>query len=250
MKLPDTTDNSEIVYLYVKSFKWFDPIDNENNVGEPKESIVYRAVVNRQTGTYRLVYMNESKQMTAVYLPCLVTGEESQYNYQSDISEINKKTILDLGLAERDLDLMLVWIKENNSSLKQALGLETQQAPPQQMNLTSEQVINVIQRDKEDKFLNKVGASLINIRNFDPALFEAICDLIFFEEDMASPANDTESLGYSAVLGAGVNISKATEALKRYGSDDRRSNLDHNDLLEAHHNLLVESGRRLIHNIQ
>jgi len=249
MKLPDTTDNSEIVYLYVKSFEWFDPIDNENNVGQPKGGFVYRAVVNRETKTYRLVYMDETKKMTAVYLPVLITGEESEYNYRSEIIEITKNNILSLNLAERDLHMLLVWIKEKNQSLKQALGVEQ---PQQQIpNLTSEQVMNVIQSDQEDKYLHKIGESLVNIRNFDPILYDALSELIFYVEEVTSPSNavDDED-GYSSVLGAGVNISKASEALKRYGSDDRRTNLDYTDLLEAHYALLVETGRRIIHNIQ
>lgn len=248
MTLPDTKENAEIVYLYIKSFKWLDPLDNEKAVGHPRPGSVYRAIYNSETKTYRILYIDEQKELNGVYIPLLLMDEdhlEGKYNYLSEAYQINKENIVNLNLSEDNLVEILAWQKEKDKPIKHAVGLEAPQ-------VTAEQIVVAAQKQQEGQEFQELGQVMMAIKEVSPELYFALGDLIYFTAE-ASHSRVEDSLWlihFSKTLGAGLNVSTAMTHLKTYSSDDRRTNLNADNLLEATMCLLLENARRKMHGIE
>lgn len=250
MQITDTPNNTKFVYLYVNSFQWSNPVDIESAVGHPKPGQVYRAILNTDTKSYRLFYDVEG-DLRGAYLSHLISpqGEDpNEIAYTSDIIEITKQNILGLKLNDSQLAEMLKWIKEDNESIREFMNLpppnENGQRDPG-ASLNADQVLEHINNAKDQAEFAELGTYLATLMKGDPVMFSALSEFIYSVGDKDErSAIDTSWPSFSPVLGAGKNISKALEAIARYGGDDRRINLDPEDLTLAMNCLLDELTRR------
>lgn len=243
MQLTDTTNNTRIVYIYFKDFEWFASEAHETNVGHPKKGEIYRAILNTDTKTYRVFYEVEDR-LDAVYLASLVTDDESDYNYRSDALELTKSNILGFQLKENQLDQIIKWSKENNKPITDFMGLQPAAPPQQQMN--AQQVKEFINQQEVMKDFTELGQFLGDLLQADPALYNALADFIY-SLSQAEVDIDSDYISMSPVLGAGTNISKALKHIRMYGSEDRRTNLNTEDLHLAMQAILEELVRRQFH---
>lgn len=243
MQLTDTTTNTKTVYIYFKDFEWYASEAHESNVGHPKKSEVYRAILNTDTKTYRVFYEVENK-LDAVYLASLITDAEADYNYRSDAVEITKANILELQLKETQLDQIVKWSKENNKPIADFMGL--QPAAPSQQQMNAQQVKEFIDQQEVMKDFTELGQFLGDLLQADPALYNALADFIY-SLSQAEVDIDADYPSMSPVLGAGTNISKALKHIRIYGSEDRRTNLNTEDLHLAMQAILEELVRRQFH---
>lgn len=249
MNLPDTPQNTSIVYLFVNSFEWMSAADKERNVGHLHSGAVYRALYNKDTKTYRVFYKDETGTLNAIYIPKLIMTEEereSEFTYLSNIVEIRRNNVVELGLTIDHLNEILFWQDEKDKSVKQATELEQQKITPQD-------VIEAVQQQQETVEFNALGKAIYDLRQSNQALYDALSEMVYFVIESESKVNkgviDAGWMDFSKILGAGKNIGKAIQHLSVYGSDDRRTNLGQRDLLEAINALLLESTRRRIQNI-
>lgn len=259
MILQDTPQNTKIVYLYVNEFDYGqDHIGREQTLNHPKSKKVYRAIYNTETKTYRAVYKVD-KDVHSVFIGGLQVREEDS-GFICDIHILIAENILDFNISESNLDELLNWLKTDNNDIKAILGdiggkpLKKRQLPvntsvsvPPQVNNGQQQGMKL---PPELVQLIKLGSEL---QKTDPILFGTIFDLIVFLTN--DSYTETGILGTSWLKmdkdhGAGVNVSAAVEKMSRYLGQDRRNNLDNNDLMGAIKDLLIEKSRRNYHEIE
>ncbi len=256
IKLTDSEKNTSIVYIYVKEFAWTNPTDNENNQGHPKKGRLYRAVHNKDTKSYRLVYKDESSPqgVTAVFLPALTSVEVDTFlennGYNASMIELTKHNLLECDISEEDLTDAVKWIEEDNKTIKQLMGFKSDNTRPP----TQQELANVLQQTQEGQERMRFLENLGHLRELNPPIFDALGNLVDYLVDIdgehADSTIDASWVGLSKTLGAGKNISDALERLSRYGSESRRDNLMESDLMEAIRALLQEQVRRNFHGIE
>lgn len=253
VQLTDTVNNTRVAYLYVSHFEWLDAAANETHVGHPKIGRVYRSILNTATKSHRLFYDIEGR-LEGMYLSMLDTDVvDGSKDYDAEIVELRSNNILEYEITEEDLDNLILWEKEENKTIKQYMGLDKQaggsESAPLQQTLSPQQVMQHINDQEANKAFMQLGAFLKRLADTDPQLFEALSILIYSVAD--NPEEDTTIdrswMAFSAVLGPGKNISKAIDALARYGGEDRRTNLDEKDLIKAIKALLIEMVRIQLH---
>lgn len=246
MQITDTQNNTRFLYAYVRDFKWMRTADNETNVGHPKVGNVYQVVENTDTKTYRLFYEVDG-ETSAIYLATLLAPDDGEpADYISDIVEITKKTIVDRRLPIAQLENIVKWCADDNASIRQMINLPNNE-PKGTVNMTPDQVIDHIEARKQHKDFLELGNFLVQLSQADPFKYRALSEFAYTTLDHEDSVIDTSWPEFSKTLGAGRNISKAIDALARYGGDNRRTNLDEKDLYLAMNALLNELTRRLFH---
>lgn len=231
--MKDTAENSEFKFFYVSKFEWGNPMDHERNLGHPKEKKVYRGWINKDTNTYRIAY----DMKNAIWLDKLKVTEE-HIGYTSDISELTINNILDFPIEESDLENMIKWLESDNADLKQAvLGPKIQEA----------QIIAIINKSMQPPQSEQDIEGFINsaeeLHSLDPLAFEHIWALMdFILESMHSLPEGSFDADFIAKgpQGAPINIYNAITCLNRYIGDNRKTNLEPEDLQKAMHHILSE----------
>lgn len=242
----DTKQNTEIVYLYVKEFSWIISWDREVNLGHPLAGRVYRAVYNKETLSYRLIFKS-GDEFRATFIPLLVNKDHNRA-YTSDISILTWTNIIDFNIVEEDLDALTTWMDTADKDLLDKLWNEPK-APT-----------NALKKISSDEFVSRI-ADLI--QTTDPEFAQLLDNLHALRElnpTMVGPLlavtyhilndvpRDSPIDGYwlriDKKLGTGANLSAAIEKLSRYGSSDRKTNREHKDLMGAIKDLLIEQQRR------
>lgn len=254
IQLQDTIHNTKLIYLYVNKFDYGkNQMGKEQSSGNPKSKKVYRAIYNTDTNSYRIIYDVDSKNVFSVFIEDLQSTDED-LGYTCDIKILSVSNILDFNISEADLDQLLKWLQTDNKDVKDILGdigavkkvegkvtkpAQQPAQPPKGTRLPPElvQLINI-------------GSEL---HKADPIIFGTIFDLmIYLNQDAYA---DTGVLGTGWLKldkdhGAGVNVSAAIDKLSRYLGQDRRINLDNDDLMGAIKDLLIEKSRRNYHEIE
>jgi len=205
MVLSDNNTNTVDTFLYVRAFKWLDSNVHESTAGHPRSGIVYPAIKNTDTNTYRLIISQDQ----AILLPVLQVDDTDtmKFNYRAEIIEVTRKTVVPLQLPQSNLEAIL--------NFKQPV----QKLTPKQ------------QQERHE--FAKIGEALGLLMQSDPYTYKTVTDLIYGLQERNEELELPDDSTMSPVLGPGVNIGSAINLLRRYGSADRRQNLDTSDLMEA-----------------
>jgi hypothetical protein len=246
----DTHENTRIIYLYIRSFEWIDPMDTESKDGHPMVGKVYRTVHNKDTNSYRLIYEKEGV-MIGIYLPKLtvtaVDETTKEPGYKANIEEITIKNILDFNLSEEDLDNIIAW--QTNKQFKDEIGLKKKKEEKPTQEITPATIINAVQQHENKQVMANMGDRVLFLRERNTPLFSALQSLLDYLVEQEGENQDLSWLEYNKDLGAGTNISTALRALIRYSGEDRRTNQMYTDLLEAIRAIMCEAARKEIHGI-
>ena len=228
--------NTEFLYVFVKKFKWENPLEHEQAGGHPIPGRVYRASKNVDTDTYRLFAEMPDRPTLLVFGKLKETIEGA---YTSDFKVISPKTLLDFDITDEDLDSLLEWLKSDNKNLKEVMGFNMTPVKIEQTK-TNEDVADFIDCAKR-------------LYDLNPSLLNSIHDYLHFaieqEEESDEGPIPTTFLTLNSAHGTGANVIRAVEKLSVYVSDDRRVNLDLDDLYGAITNLLTEGTNRTFNNI-
>jgi hypothetical protein len=220
-------------YLYVKHWEYADPILLEFFQGLPKKQSVYRAELNPDTNQYSMIFKEGAFPLL---IPTLITNNLAQDGYSCELVELSKSNILDLNLEEDDLDKIISWTENktmiNNNSLQ-----VFQEAHLQMQHEQAERLAYVTEAISRLDSVNSIHVDII----FDAV--EMLEEKNLLDHD---PIND---IALDERLGLGVNISRAQDSLKRYSSNDRRTNEDPTDLYEALYHIVRELERRTLNEI-
>jgi hypothetical protein len=230
MILNDNEKNTEFLYLYVEKFKWSNQENAEAFAGHPKPKSVYRAILNKDTNGYRILYSVENGTGNAVIINSLNSDSED-IGFTCKIHTITRNNILDFDISEEDLDKLSIWTEKDNQDLKNIMKGNTE--PFQQIDILDEEA-------------SEFFACALDTRKEDPLLFDAIHEYMhhLLEQQPDISSLDTTWLNMSPKFGTGSNISKAIDHIKTYVSENRRTNLDEKDLFHAITHLLNEINQR------
>lgn len=245
--LSDNPSNTTLMYVYVRRFKWFNGVDNEQLEGHPIEKKLYRAAYNNDTKSYRIYYKsNVNNKDTCIVIPSLASVPDG---YDSDIVQVTLENILELDMPEACLNDFIKWAESKNEDLKRVAGLEKKQEPPSFLPVViSEPIQNMFSDMTREEEIEEFIMCASKTHDMFPALFDAIHDLIhYINQTNEGDSLDSMTISLSQTHGAGYNVGKALDSLSTYMSDDRRVNLHHEDLLKAIYNLLNEQSRLKAH---
>jgi hypothetical protein len=254
MKLRDTIYNTEIVYLYVNKFDWGkNQMGKEDCSGHPKSKKLYRAIYNKDTHSYRVIYgISAKNQLEATFIENLQSKDFDEHGYTCDIIVLSKKTILDCNLSEEELDQLNQWQTTDNKDVKDITGNIGEKKTDKAEGTTKKAEMKESNQQLPEEFAQFLGISA-HLHNTDPLTFGTIFDLILYLNDtqyQASGPLDGHWMKMDKEYGAGVNISAAVEKLNRYMGQNRRTNLENEDLMGAIKDLITESNRRTYQGVQ
>lgn len=235
MILSDNKTNTEILYLYVKKFKWLNPINHEGFGGHPKEGRVYRAVKNTDTNSYRLIYGKIGNIGQGIMFQSL---EDDSDGYTADMVPITKSNILDFNIEEEDLDLLAVWVETNDEDIRQIF--EPPLLPPPRPSFSTPLPSS---SSPEIEALTEFTECVLELRDIDVFSFDTVHDLIHKLTEPPNESIEVLNIRMNEAFGGGANMVKVFELLARYVGDDRRTNKDPQDLLEAMKFLTYEVNR-------
>lgn len=252
MILQDDIHNTEIIYLYTYKFDYGNnPISKEENGGHPKPKTVYRAIYNTDTNTYRLIYKVGKEGMSFVFIPKLKDYDEDS-GLTVDLRVLTLKNILDFNISEANLNELLNWLQTDNDDIKAITG---HTGSPKKKTKSEDKPVAVPQTKGTVKLSPQIVQFLnqaIELEKTDPLIFGTMFDLlVHLNQNLYADIGVVNAswLTLDRDHGAGVNVSAAVGKLNRYMGQDRRTNLDGNDLLGAIKDLLQEQGRRNYHEI-
>lgn len=233
MQLSDSSETSKVVLLYVKDFKWTDQYLTEQFAGHLRLKRVYRAIYNKPTESYRVIYLYD-RSSQAINLPSLVKKTE-EMNYTSDIIEITSNNIVDYEICEEDLDQIIKW--GDHKDLNKIIS-EKRVTSPEPPNILQE-LFNLAKDDDMREYTERSKA----LFQINPILHDTMLDVIEHLRRHTDTSIEVFNLSMDDNFGPGINIGKAYDALGRYTSEDKRTNFDPEDLLVAIENILVEYTR-------
>lgn len=255
-RIIDTRENTEIVYLYVHSFQWSIAWEREEAVGHPFAGRLYRAILNKETGTYRLVYQ-ANKQFGSVYVDVLENSDETK-GYTSNIKRLSLDNILDLNLSEEDVDSLNNWIDTGNKDLLEVMWGKRKQAFQQPsiqvIPITGDNLPQIMAEfiKGNDPAHAAMLEKIYQLKSIYPTACEVIgviVDSLLREKPSDSPL-EAYWLSFDENHGAGANISSAIQKLSKYVGSDRRTNLMEEDLVGSIKDLMKEVERRILLNLK
>ena len=243
MELNDNENNITFSPVFVKKFSWHDPIDNEKFEGHPMVGRVYRVAYNKDTKSYRVFYQDKTGRNVGIYLPEL---ERSGEGYESSISIITRKNILDFEFTEEDLGKVEGWLSTDHADLKASMGFYG--SPIKDIS----ELLSSMTTEREDPdTITEFLSNSKRLYSMYPLMFEALNMVISHIDSYDTGESlDGIALTFSKEHGAGYNVGKALECLGTYMSDDKRISLAEEDLLNAIVNLLNEETRIITHNLE
>lgn len=245
MILTDNTTNTEFLFVFVKDFKWSNPLEHEQVGGHPMPGRLYRAIKNTDTGTYRLL----TKPNTLLVFSGL--EEDIDTGYRSSFKPITVQTLLDYNITDEDLDKLLDWLRTGNKEIKDLVGM---MSPPAPVKLTTPSSLSPQFKESIMQKSNEEVSDFIScahlLHELNPNLLDAIHDYLHYaiEQEQKSeegPLNST-FLTLSKEHGTGANVIQAVQKLSRYVSVNKRISLDENDLFGAITNLFNEQTNRIV----
>lgn len=235
MILNDNSTNTDFLYLYVEKFDWVSQVDSEQFNGHPKTKAVYRAIYNKDTKGYRIIYSVSSTGEAQAFIIDKLVSENEENGFTCKITPITRQNMLGFDIDEKDLDKLLFWTETDNLDLKKIM-VENEKKPTQKQNNT---IIDI--RDV-DPAVGEFFICAMEARDVNPLLFDAIHELMHnvIETTPDDTSVDTTWISLSKKHGTGANISRALESIALYAGENRRTNLDTEDLFQAIKHLLNE----------
>ena len=240
MILSDNLTNTEFLYLYVDKFQWSSHVDSEQFGGHPKQKHVYRAILNKDTGGYRIIYKVINGNAQALMLNT-IDSENEEDGFVCKIVPLTKANILNYEISEKDLDALEFWTENENKDLMAI------------MKSSDEPVISGFVPEEEDEDIKKITEDVVEfiacattLRNTNPLMFDAVHEFMHhaIDDQPNDTSIDTTWLNLSGKFGTGANISKVLEHISIYAGEDRRTNLYEHDLMEAIKHLFNEYTNR------
>jgi hypothetical protein len=242
MTLSDNKTNTEYLYLFVEKFKWTSHIDTENFNGHPKPKGVYRAILNKDTGGYRVIYKFFNGNPVAFVINSLESNDEEN-GFVCKISTLDKNNILKFDISESDLDNMIGWIASDNKDLRDIMD---QPDLVRSLPIPTDIKLSFPSPVEPDQELMEFFECALAARKVNPLLFDGIHELFhhIINEQPKETSVDATWITLSKNFGTGANIIKALEHIAQYAGENKRTNLDEYDLFEAIKHLLNEYTQR------
>ena len=234
MQLSDNSENSKVVVLYVKDFKWLDQYTAEHFGGHLKNKRVYRAIYNKDIDSYRVLYTIEGRH-NAVNLPSLITKSGAMYT--SNIVLIDKQNIVDFDISEEDLDQIIKW--DDHKDLKKIIDERRVVSQDQQEPEFIQELFKMVKQDELKEYMER-SRELFQI---NPIMHDVLLDVITYLTGHTDMSIESLNLTMDDNFGPGINIGKTYEALGRYTSENKRVNFNPDDLLDGMEGLLTEYTR-------
>lgn len=242
MNLSDNKTNTEILYLYFEKFKWTSYVDTEQFHGHPKAKSVYRAILNRDTGGYRIIYKVFKGNPMAVFINSL-DNENEEEGFVCKACVLEKFNILKYDLSEEEIDKLLEWVTINNKDLTDIIN--NSDTPTKVGDPTNEQPLdqNIVEDVLET---TEFISCALELKKFNPLLFDSLHEFIHHINDQQPPDTSVDStwISLSKKFGTGANINEALKHIAVYAGENKRTNLDEYDLFEAVKCLLNEFTQR------
>jgi hypothetical protein len=238
--IQDKLEDITIQYVYIKSWKYVEPLLNEKFYGHPTPGRVYRAGYNNVTKSYRF-YLDSSE---ALYVHQLINKNEEE-GYVCECVTLMKENLLTLNILEEDLDKIISWIESNNQDI-----LKPQ---PESFPMFLLQALNNAENERYNEEAERMAwitEALTDLDAVNSIQVEVILELIdYLYQQNLMRHDDINNIALDESHGLGTNISRAQDKLNRYAGSDRRTNQDKEDLLSAISHLIVEAERRNIHQL-
>lgn len=221
--IKEKLEDIAIQYYYSKDFQWLDPMFSERYQGHPRPGQVYRAIVNDSKKNTKLL-ITEHPTWNALVMNDFTKGMQ----FDGSVEPITLKNILDLNLSESELDRILNWQEQDNKDLKRLYKPQ----PDQVVLMTLAEAMNN-QAKEEAADMNDAVNLLSALRITDPIGFNIILELIdaLGQDSMESRASS--ALATDPQFSTGINMSRVMDSVCRYIGDDRRTNFDRADLIQA-----------------
>jgi hypothetical protein len=221
--IKEKLEDISIQYYYSKDFRWIDPMLSEQFQGHPRPGQVYRAIVNDSTKNIKVIV----SENTAVVINDFLHG----IHYEGYLTPLTLENILELNLEEKELDRIIKWQERDHADLKRLYN-------PQQT--TGEHVVlqtlaNAMnqQAGEEREDITRATNLLAALRITDSVGFELILELIDALGHESMSDEPSRALATDPRFSTGINVSRAMNSLCRYIGDDKRTNYDREDLIEA-----------------
>jgi hypothetical protein len=240
--IQDKLEDITIQYVYIKSWKYVEPLLNEKFYGHPTPGRVYRAGYNNVTKSYRF-YLENSE---ALYVHQLINKNEEE-GYVCECVTLTKENALTLNIQEEDLDKLIIWIESNNQDILKP------QITPESFPMFLLQALNNAENERyneEAERMAEITEALTDLDAVNSIQVEVILDLVeYLYNQNLERHDDINNIALDESHGLGTNISRAQDKLKIYAGSDRRTNENKQDLLSAISHLIVEAERRNIHQL-
>lgn len=239
MVLSDNLTNTEFLYLYIDKFQWSSHVDSEQFGGHPKPKHVYRAILNKDTGGYRVIYKVVNGNAQAMMINT-INSEDEGNGFTCSIVPLTKANILNYDINDADLTTLEYWTENENKDLIAIMkGSDT----PVLSGFIPDDKVSI---EKITEDVVEFIACATTLRNVNPLLFDAVHEFIHHatETQPEDTSIDTTWLNLSKQFGTGANVHKALEHLSIYAGNNRRTNLDEHDLFQAITHLLNEYTNR------
>lgn len=241
MKLNDNIKDLTVKYIYVEKWNWLDVISGEIFGGHPIENCVYRSVYNKKTKSHRLILSEgtANSPKDAILIKNFNQSNEIE-GYTCQLTEITKSNLLNINLNETEVDKLHDWTQSNNDDLK---------GHPQPDEAGLIRLKNaMLEQEMEDKEylenLFNVATKLLSVNSDYFKILIEIGDLMT-ESTLIEHDGPVEALSISET-GMSLNIGETLKALKSYTSNNRRTNLDREQLHDALMGIVRELNRRNI----
>jgi hypothetical protein len=237
MTISEKLEDVRFKYVYVKAFKWGDPLGNERFGGHPKAGGVYRTIYNINSKSYKLLLNNT---MDFLLLTALTTTDDLG---SSEIEALTPHNIVGFDLTEEQLDKLVTWITTDNADIRERYTKST----PNFSEVFSTALVKQV--STENTAMTRVVHTCLPLHQINPQMLDLVMELIqHLIDDEYSKAEDTLNIALTTE-GKGLNIHHAVHHLQDYmrpvklGGDERVS------LINSILNILTELERRSINEL-
>jgi hypothetical protein len=208
-------------FIYVKEWKWLDPIGAQMHGGKPETGRVYATEYDVRTGN-RMLLGN-------ILLDRMVVTDEISRVFAYEIVELSPQNIIELNVKEEDLDMIIkVGQKPVEDTLKQKIKSELAR----------------IDNDKNDK-LNNVVKALNNMIMTNTTAFELMEELVELMNDWDMETHSSPALSLAlSTDGKGINIQQTMIEVEKYMKPVKQGGDDRKQILNAIVFLFTELQRR------
>lgn len=237
-----------VIYLYVKSFRYKDEDHSQAMNDHPLEGRVYRALKTEKPREYKIHIGadNNPERIDGIRLKGLKCNNKE---FQCELIEINNKNILELDISDDDLSMMNKWNKEKNKSL-----LDLVNGKPSAVDEVEEknEEFEISEAD-----LNKMLYEMMKptpskhtdyVAMHDEEMAVVLADLIDYIISTYGDKYEKSNIPVGPFIvsqyGKGYNCGNALKYLSRYCTEGYEKSDNVKDIFKAIHYLLFEIKRR------
>lgn len=240
--------NENIIFLFIKEFKYKDPIAEQAMNMHPYEGRVYRAV-KEDSGGY-LLHVGSHRTLHGEDGLRLSRLKSNNKNWKCNIVEIDSDNITDLDITPEDMKLLVEWDKEQNASLVQLIN----NAPSVEDENGIPYDLGNINIDIPKEILENIQTREYSSGSFG-ALIEKDMEMGIVMSDLTDYLNSTYGDKYHGAAistgpfieseyGKGFNCGNSLKYLSRYCTEGYHKSNNVQDLFKAIHYILFELKRR------